>query len=70
MAKFTPFNDRGLTYFSRVDGGSHACNFCGKKFKTFGQYELHWPKCTGVCREKPFKPFAMPLYPRFPSSFK
>ncbi|KAJ2760831.1 hypothetical protein IWQ56_004677 [Coemansia nantahalensis] len=72
MAKFTPFDGKGLAYYSRVAGGgsSHGCIYCGKKFKKQDQFEEHWPKCTGVCKEKPFRPFPLPLYPRFPSSFK
>ncbi|KAJ2779865.1 hypothetical protein H4R18_003758 [Coemansia javaensis] len=70
MAKFTPFGGKGLAYFSRAGTSSHHCSFCSKQFKTLDQYELHWPKCTGVCKERPFQPFAPPQYPRFPSSFK
>ncbi|PIA16442.1 hypothetical protein COEREDRAFT_92465 [Coemansia reversa NRRL 1564] len=69
MAKFVPFNGKGLAYFNRVDNG-HICNFCGKKMKTFQLYESHWPKCTGVCKERKLKPFPLPKYPHVRSSFK
>ncbi|KAJ2007160.1 hypothetical protein GGI04_001618 [Coemansia thaxteri] len=57
MAKFVPFNGKGLCHYNHVDKGS------------FDLYETHWPKCTGVCAERAFKPFGQPEYPKFPSSF-
>ncbi|KAJ2264376.1 hypothetical protein IWW46_004392 [Coemansia sp. RSA 2440] len=69
MAKFVPFNGKGLCHFTHIDK-MHVCTFCGKKFKTFEQYETHWPKCTGVCKERPLRPFNIPQFPRFPNSFK
>ncbi|KAJ1964492.1 Serine/arginine-rich splicing factor 6 [Dipsacomyces acuminosporus] len=71
MAKFTPFGGRGLFYFNNT-GDDYWCSFCSKKFKAFQLYETHWPICSGasLSKERPFKPFEMPAYPRFPSSFK
>ncbi|KAJ2879520.1 hypothetical protein H4R27_005260, partial [Coemansia aciculifera] len=68
MSKFVPFNGKGLFHYNRVDKG-YMCSFCTKSFNSFDQYEEHWPKCTGVCTERPFKPFEQPTYPKFPSSF-
>ncbi|KAJ1812257.1 hypothetical protein GGH91_005130 [Coemansia sp. RSA 2671] len=68
MSKFVPFNGRGLCHYNHVDKG-YLCTFCSKSFGSFNLYEEHWPKCTGVCAERPFKPFEQPVYPKFPSSF-
>ncbi|KAJ1672351.1 hypothetical protein IWW47_001966 [Coemansia sp. RSA 2052] len=68
MSKFVPFNGKGLCHYNHVDKG-YMCSFCAKSFNTFDLYEEHWPKCTGVCAERPFKPFEQPAYPKFPSSF-
>ncbi|KAJ1643291.1 hypothetical protein J3B02_000365 [Coemansia erecta] len=68
MAKFVPFGGRGLIHFNHVDNG-YQCNFCGKVLATFALYESHWPKCTGICHERVLRPFDMPIYPCFPSSF-
>ncbi|KAJ2812986.1 hypothetical protein GGI24_006597, partial [Coemansia furcata] len=68
MSKFVPFNGKGLCHYNRVDKG-FLCSFCSKSFGSFDLYEEHWPKCTGVCAERPFKPFEQPTYPKFPSSF-
>ncbi|KAJ2451842.1 hypothetical protein GGF42_004166 [Coemansia sp. RSA 2424] len=68
MSKFVPFNGKGLCHYNHVDKG-YMCSFCTNSFKTFDLYEEHWPKCTGVCTERPFKPFEQPAYPKFPSSF-
>ncbi|KAJ2077113.1 hypothetical protein GGI09_008274 [Coemansia sp. S100] len=68
MSKFVPFNGKGLFHYNHVDKG-YLCSFCTKSFGSFDQYEEHWPKCTGVCTERPFKPFEQPAYPKFPSSF-
>ncbi|KAJ2631513.1 hypothetical protein H4R22_001934 [Coemansia sp. RSA 1290] len=69
MAKFVPFNGKGLFHYNHVDSG-YLCSFCSKKFKTFNQYETHWPKCTGICKERPFKPFEIPKFPKLPNAFK
>ncbi|KAJ2489390.1 hypothetical protein IWW37_004012 [Coemansia sp. RSA 2050] len=68
MSKFVPFNGKGLCHYNHVDKG-YLCTFCSKSFGSFNLYEEHWPKCTGVCAERPFKPFEQPVYPKFPSSF-
>ncbi|KAJ2744343.1 hypothetical protein GGI20_003036 [Coemansia sp. BCRC 34301] len=68
MSKFVPFNGKGLCRYNHVDKG-YVCSFCTKSFNSFDLYEDHWPKCTGVCVERPFKPFGQPEYPKFPSSF-
>ncbi|KAJ2889329.1 hypothetical protein GGI21_006613 [Coemansia aciculifera] len=68
MSKFVPFNGKGLCHYNHVDKG-YICSFCTKSFNSFDLYEEHWPKCTGVCAERPFKPFEQPAYPKFPSSF-
>ncbi|KAJ2396888.1 hypothetical protein GGI23_003734 [Coemansia sp. RSA 2559] len=68
MATFVPFNGKGLVHFNSV-GDGYQCNFCVKSFKTFEQYEAHWPKCTGICKERAFRAFDVPPYPHFPSSF-
>ncbi|KAJ2088015.1 hypothetical protein IW140_005135 [Coemansia sp. RSA 1813] len=68
MATFVPFNGKGLIRFNSV-GDGYQCNFCVKSFKTFDLYETHWPKCTGICKERAFRAFDAPPYLQFPSSF-
>ncbi|KAJ2696831.1 hypothetical protein FB645_006093 [Coemansia sp. IMI 203386] len=67
MSKFVPFGGKGLIHFNHVDSG-YQCNFCGKVLASFALYEGHWPKCTGICKERVLRPFDMPLYPCFTSA--